>query len=57
MLRHFKIVSYVRISFSVICSEEWKGVGRITDGVKLWRNDYRNLSRQWILRKFIYDTL
>jgi hypothetical protein len=40
MLRHFKIISVVRSSFSVICSEEWKGVERYTDYVKImkkWR--------------------
>jgi len=34
MLRQYKIISYVRISFIVICTEKFKAVGRITDGVK-----------------------
>ena len=37
MLSQFKIVSYGRISFSVICREEWKDIRRNTGCVKMMK--------------------
>jgi hypothetical protein len=42
-------VSYEWCRFSVICSEEWKGVGRNTDYVKIMKISELILSRQFIL--------
>jgi len=48
MLRHFIItrISYVRSSFIVVRSKEWKGFGRNTDYVKIMKKLELILSRQ-----------
>jgi hypothetical protein len=37
MLRQFKIIPFVWFSFCDICREEWEGVGRNTDNVKIMK--------------------